>query len=196
MLKVEERHVRMAECLLLELLERWGVDDYIEFAGAKPLSDEDLNNLKAWASSKELAKSVLHELSSHRWQGRDLAERIGYDYGSLRNLMSEFKGRELIVRRSDGYDLTKKGAALAKDLLLSRGKDSAANSNLEEQTALALQVLRHTVNELNGDNPLKVEYLDKLRGRGISDPEGLVGLLMRDSRIYEPKPGQVRPTTL
>jgi len=193
---VTEKHVEMTERLCLELLQRWGLDDYVEFTGTKPLSQEELEEHTAWISGKEVAAHALRELSSRAWQGRDLAERISCDYGSLRNVMSEMKGRDLVNRRPDGYNLTRKGAAVAKHVLMGRASEGPGSTGLAEQTTVALGILREMIDKSNGDNPPRTEFIERIRTNGISDPERLVEFLKRESHVYEPIPGRIRPTRL
>jgi len=114
---VLKEHVEMAERLVTELLERWAVKDYVELVGARPLADQELRELEAWADRSDITKGILVELASKRWRGKDLAARIGHDYSSVRHSLSDLKARGLVARKSDGYELTRKGVALAKRIL-------------------------------------------------------------------------------
>jgi predicted transcriptional regulator len=188
---VLERHVKMAERLIKELLEQWAIEDYLEFAGAAPISKEELDELTAWLNGKEVARAVLKELSSRRWQGNDLAGRTGFDNGSIRNTMSDLRSRELIRRRANGYELTGKGAALVKRLFFEKNNENDRTS-LSDQVKTAIDVSRKMVDELDGDNPLRSEYIKRLAENGIREPERLVELLERDGLIYAPTPDHIR----
>jgi DNA replicative helicase MCM subunit Mcm2 (Cdc46/Mcm family) len=190
---VLERHVKMAERLIKELLEQWAIEDYVQFAGAAPISEEELDEHTAWLNGKEVARAVLKELSSRSWQGNDLAARTGFDNGSIRNTMSELRSRELVKRRANGYDLTGKGAALAKRLFFEKNSKDNGTS-LSDQVQTAVDVSRKMVNELNGDNPLRSEYIKRLAENGIKEPERLVEILEHENLIYAPTPDHIRAT--
>jgi DNA-binding MarR family transcriptional regulator len=191
---VLKRHVEMAERLVTELLERWAVEDYIEFAGAKPVTDLELKELTDWVKGSGIVKSILQELASRRWQGKDLAAKIGHEYSSVRRSLSELKARELVVRKSDGYDLTRKGAAVAKQVLFNKDENQG-KEGLAEQRESALRLLGEMCNETDG-NPTKDEYLAKLREDKIPDPESLLRFLLKSGDIYEPQYGRLRCTKL
>jgi hypothetical protein len=180
---VQEKHVKMAERLLTELYERWGLKEYIDFLGAKAITDEELAELSAWLVGKEVADRVLRELSAHSWQGKELASRVGADYGTIRNVMTELKSRELVIKRTLGYQLGRKGAALLRFLL---------KKSISEQIETALKILRDMITELNGDSPSTADFEKRLAANNVENPQNIAKLLLKDGQIYEPKSGYVR----
>ena len=191
---VLRRHVEMAERLIIELLERWAVEDYIEFAGAKPVTDQEFRELADWVNGSDIVKGLLRELASRRWQAKDLAAKIEHEYSSVRHSLSDLKAKELVVRKSDGYDLTRKGAAVAKQVLFNKAENQSKEGFAERRES-AFRVLRELCNETGG-NPTKDEYLARLREEKIPDPEGLLRSLLNSGDVYEPEPGRLRCTRL
>lgn len=191
---VLRKHAEMAERLLTELLERWAIEDYIEFAGAKPLTEQELKEHVDWVKQSDVIKSILHELGSRRWQAKDLAAKIGHEYSSVRHSLSELKAKELVVRKSDGYDLTRKGVAVAKQTLFNK-PESRSKENYADQRETALRVLRDICNGTDS-NPTKAEYLARLRKEEVGDTESLLVSLVRSGDVYEPQPGRLRCTRL
>ena len=185
---VLRKHFDMTERLVTELLERWGLKDYIDFLGAKAVTEEELVELCAWLDGKEVATRILRELSSRSWGGQELAGHVGADYGTVRNVMTELKTRELVIRLTSGYQLAGKGASLVRYLM------KPAAPAVSEQIKTALKILRELITELNGDSPLTVEFERKLATEKTGDPASLVKLLLKDGHIYEPNPGHVRLT--
>jgi Mn-dependent DtxR family transcriptional regulator/DNA-directed RNA polymerase subunit M/transcription elongation factor TFIIS len=192
-----QRHAEMAENLIKELLDQWEIEQYIRNMGATTVTDEDLDELINWLKGKEAACAVLRELSIRSWQGNDLAKRIGYDDGHTRNTMSQLRSRELVMRRAGSYTLTAKGAALVKKQFLSKNKNEEDDSvSLKENMEKALWVLRKMMEALDGGNPLRSDYINRLRETGLREPERLVDFLEDESLIYAPTEGHVRGTKL
>ena len=191
---VRRQHTEMGERLLTELLERTDIEDYIEHAGAKSITEQELKELTNWVNGSDVAKGILHELASRRWQANDLATKTEHEYSSVRHSLSDLKAKELIVRKSDGYDLTRKGAAVTKQVLFTKS-ESQGSEALAERRERGLQLLHKVCNQ-TGNNPTKDEYLTRLHEEKIPDAETLMEYLLKSGDIYEPEPGRLRCSRL
>jgi DNA-binding MarR family transcriptional regulator len=119
---IKDDHVKMAAQLLRELLDAWALDDFVTASGIAQISPEEMVEIKTYVEGKDTVKKVLYALSFHRYPGKDLAARVDADYGYVRNVLSELRAKDLITRRNDGYDLSAKGASVARELILGNEK--------------------------------------------------------------------------
>jgi hypothetical protein len=188
---VLESHVEMTERLVKELLEDWDIKEYIKNVGAAAVTEEELDKLTAWLKGKDAACAVLKELTIRSWQGKDLAKRVGYDEGHIRNTMSDLRSQELVIRRTAGYTLTAKGVALVKKQFSPENKQDD-RGGLKENIEKALTTLREMVAELKGGNPLRTEYINQLQKAGLPEPERLVEIMEKDNLIYAPEKNRTR----
>ncbi len=53
----------------------------------------------------------------------DLAVKLGCNFSYLRDVLSQLRAKDLVTRRSEGYDLSPRGATVVRELILKSPKD-------------------------------------------------------------------------
>jgi len=174
-LTVEAHHVEMAREFLEEILELWGIREFNEATGTQDLSPDELAELKAMVEAKPTIKNVLYELGVGRPSlAKDLATKIDADYGYLRNVLSELRAKELVVRKNDGYTLTAKGVAVLKNSILKE-------ASVEPYERLLDWIRKNRTGEGLLD---AIRLDDKIKEFGL-DPEPIRGRLVKEGLLTD-----------
>ena len=120
---VEARHVELASQLLTEILEHWALEEFVEASGVAAVTPEELQEISELVNSSEIARNALFELSFGRYPGKDLAVKLGCNFSYLRDVLSQLRAKDLVIRRSEGYDLSPRGASVVRELILKSPRD-------------------------------------------------------------------------
>jgi hypothetical protein len=117
-LRVEAKHVDFAKRLFVEMLESWAFAEFIQATGKPQITPEEFTEIGTYLESSSVAREALRELSFHRLPGKDLATKLGCSHGYLRDILGQLRAKNLLTRRSEGYDLTPNGVEIVRKLIL------------------------------------------------------------------------------